>query len=526
MNSNWKAAAAGLGIAFTISAFAKPVTWWASYPVKPGEHILVSGGGWTKDVKVRLAGRHLDPTTVSETGVTFKWPAEMTEPMPAVVLEDAEGASKPIVLNAPTVWWAQGDDFDASSPGSAIRFFGRCLEVGKAEFIGSDGSVTPLKVAQRDVWSCTAEIPKDVKPGSYAVRLDGRETDLVWRVKVPENLWGDKVFKVVDFGAVPDDGKDDDKAVHAAIDAAKAAGGGTVLFPRGRIEVHSKLVLPPHVRLKGVSRDVSGLHWQDFFDPPDRLVTGEHTFGIEDLFLTCGLCRQGIRPNALPTHDIYLKRLRLRFITDQWRDNERSDDYSDFLRRYNMPGHAIQVYRGSRVWLEDVDVYWDKNSPGAMTVGPRLEINATDVVLRNCSSRGFGFCRFSIRRALVENNDFEHTTISIVPATRDMFWSRNRLFDRYSGDREAITQDLRSNAYVDYQPAGVVDGVNVRMIVPETVGYSYAFGKNPGWNRLEEWNGGNIQIVAGRGLGQVRQIVKAVSKTEYVIDRPFDLEPD
>ena len=91
-------------------------------------------------------------------------------------------------------------------------------------------------------------------------------------------------------------------------------------------------------------------------------------------------------------------------------------------------------------------MYWDRNSPGALTIWPRLDVNATDFVLRNCSTRGSGFCRFSVRRALVEQNDFETTTVSIIPATQDMFWSRNRHLDRYAGDREAVTQDLRSNA--------------------------------------------------------------------------------
>ena len=519
MSSHWKAAAAGLGIAFAVSAVAKPVTWWASYPVKPGEHVLVSGGGWAKDVKVRLADRTLEPTTVSETGVTFKWPAEMTEPMPAVVLKDAEGASEPIVLNAPTVWWAQGDDFDASSPGSAVRFFGRCLDVGKAEFVGSDGSATSLKVTQRDVWSCTAEIPKDMKPGAYAVRLDGRETDVTWRVKVVENLWGDKVFKVVDFGAVPDDGKDDDKAVHAAIDAAKAAGGGTVLFPRGRIDVHSELEVPRGVLLKGESRDASGLYWADFFNPPPRLVNLNSRTGIEDLYLSCGLFARGIRMEPDAT-DIALRRLRVRFLTNQWRD---SCGPEEFLRRYNMGGQVVEMYRGGRLVLEDVDLYADKND----TETPRLSLNATDVVIRGCDFRGTGWCRFSIRRALVENNRFATTTCSIVPGTAETFWSRNEHSDRYAGDAECITHDLRSNAYWEFQPGGVVEGTHVRFDVPKDIPFMFPNGsRNAEWNRIENWVGGNVQIVAGRGLGQVRRIARVLSRTEFEIDRPFDLVPD
>lgn len=41
------------------------------------------------------------------------------------------------------------------------------------------------------------------------------------------------------FGAVPDDGRDDTEAIQKAIDAAGSAGGGVVLIPRGRYEIHT-----------------------------------------------------------------------------------------------------------------------------------------------------------------------------------------------------------------------------------------------------------------------------------------------
>ena len=42
-----------------------------------------------------------------------------------------------------------------------------------------------------------------------------------------------KIFNVADFGAVPDDGKDDQDAVQRTIDAASVNGGGIVFFPPG-----------------------------------------------------------------------------------------------------------------------------------------------------------------------------------------------------------------------------------------------------------------------------------------------------
>ncbi len=44
------------------------------------------------------------------------------------------------------------------------------------------------------------------------------------------------IFKVEDFGAVPNDGKDDIDAIQKAVDAAEQVGGGVVLFPRGTFD--------------------------------------------------------------------------------------------------------------------------------------------------------------------------------------------------------------------------------------------------------------------------------------------------
>lgn len=49
------------------------------------------------------------------------------------------------------------------------------------------------------------------------------------------------VFDVTGFGAVPNDGKDDQEAIQRAIDAAEKAGGGVVFFPPGIYHVNSDL---------------------------------------------------------------------------------------------------------------------------------------------------------------------------------------------------------------------------------------------------------------------------------------------
>ena len=56
---------------------------------------------------------------------------------------------------------------------------------------------------------------------------------VLWLVVGLAPWLGAATFNVRDYGAVPDDGKPDTAAVVAALTAAQAAGGGTVLFPKG-----------------------------------------------------------------------------------------------------------------------------------------------------------------------------------------------------------------------------------------------------------------------------------------------------
>ncbi len=83
--------------------------------------------------------------------------------------------------------------------------------------------------------------------------------------ELPSRSFNDKkVFKVVDFGAIPNDGKDDIDAIQAAVNAAEAANGGIVLFPQGvfdfDVETSQKFihVSMSNIVLRGYGEGVDG----------------------------------------------------------------------------------------------------------------------------------------------------------------------------------------------------------------------------------------------------------------------------
>jgi len=67
------------------------------------------------------------------------------------------------------------------------------------------------------------------------------------------------VFNVRDYDAVGDNSTDDTAAIQDAIDAAEAAGGGTVFFPAGTYKLTDTVNLKANVRLQGAGRRVTYL---------------------------------------------------------------------------------------------------------------------------------------------------------------------------------------------------------------------------------------------------------------------------
>ena len=99
---------------------------------------------------------------------------------------------------------------------------------------------------------------------------------------------GGPFFKVTDYGAVPDDGKDDQAAIQRAIDDASSSGRGVVLFPPGRFVVNSdrdkmrSLTLSKsHIVLRGSGCGKGGTvlymkHHRDPTDPKKMYSTPFH----------------------------------------------------------------------------------------------------------------------------------------------------------------------------------------------------------------------------------------------------------
>ena len=531
---------AGVIVLAAGAAQQAPVVTWASYPVVGGDHVLLHGADWGARPRVQIGGASLEGGALSDTGLVFPFPGGEERILEGRV-ENERGRSGPFALNVPTVWWLQGDGGDSSTPGGRLRIFGRSLAAygkGTAARTRVWLGERELELVQTDVWSLDARVPADCPSGTYPVRVSnglkgGRERyDAgTWRVAPPRAVWKSDVFDVTDFGAEENDDGSDSAAFAAAMEAARKNGGGIVHVPCGRFVLKETLVIPPHVLLRGEDRALSQICFPDTMNPPENLIEGTHSFGIHDLFISSGLYRNGIvaksemaSANCMAsergtlTHDVSLRRLRIKLVSDQWRDER---NLENFLPRYSLRGDGILVRNCLRGEIEDCVLYCDKDAQRT------LFFNFTGDYIRmaNCRINGTGWAVFGGDRCIYENNDANNCTYSICSVCRRMFWSGNRQTDLFINNREAVTHDGAKTAFCTKNrgeqgcASGTVEGTRVKLVYPPNM--VWKSGTN-----FNAWVGCELQITDGRGVGQTREITSMKGYEDLTIDRPFDIAPD
>lgn len=551
----------GFGAAFFAGALAAtaaetPAVFWASSPTRPGEHVLLGGGGWNEgeDLAVEIGGHRVKPDMVSRTGLVFGWPADLAQSVAEARVVGASGASKPVSLNAPEVWWMQGDNHDASTPGGWLRVFGRALDFGGRARVrlAGNGGTRELRLTHRGTWDLAAEVPADLACGEYEVTVDsglgagaavqaGR-----WKVAAAKPFWKETVFDIEDFGATPNDETDDGWAIAAALAAAKANGGGVVRVPRGRFRCGRLLELPPHTLLKGEGRDRSEIAWRDDPNPPPALILGSHSFGVEDLRLSAVAWRNGIATGMADlrvagldgtwktrTHDVSIRRVRLHFVSDFYRSMYNADDMWNRFTKDN--GAALRLRAVSRCVIEDTEIYADKKARFYDVDGEYVRFVRSSV-----SGTGDTWCVLGGDRVIFEGNTGFNVTYSVNNCSRRMFWGRNRTRDVYTNNREGITTDGRITAFFSKQrkkgdklPPGASPTAAKGLVSATADGTRMKLEWDPrcfsvygGDKGCRKWVGYTVAIASGRGAGQSRTITAFPDWHALEVDRPWDVAPD
>ena len=581
------------GLMLVCAAEAAPVIIWASDPVRSGETVVVRGDAFGRKAKVEVSvsgqGDWKPAEILQQTERTLKFVLPKELPAGVVCFRiQVDGAFSELQkLNAPKVWWIQGDQVESATPGGWIRLFGLNLGLKKGAklILRNEGISVPLRLIAVDEFNFRAEVPDTVSVGRYRVELGSvegitGENVMAGKVEIvtsPKQL--NKVYNVTDFGSKPGqpdaiqyytgmkalDQVDSTESIQKALNAAGKSGGGVVYFPRGIYVLSKGVEVPAGVILRGAGRGQTALSWVDdqlprekedlvklmwgslLFKPiPDPqnaahpyLIRGPGHFGVEDLAIYAVNHRAGILsdfPDTAPGAGhvkIHRVLMRLnRFINVQRTGRHYADAEEAFLRRWkdepkggaNCQG-AIHL-SGPNLEVVDCDIY---SSMSAMIFN-----GASGVIARNRiagTGRSWTVMGRKTRKLIFEENlclDGGICLLNVhVTASHE-----GKLGDASNFSRELYcARNSIEDCYVLDRDGGFVSDFHSPLGIytgwaKRSEGTKTTLGSSmQGEDLSSKWAGAMVSVLDGKGAGQVRWM-KSLAGNEVVVDEPWQVPLD
>ena len=532
-----------LGLA-TVGASASPHVFWASDPIRPGETVLLRGADFGDKPVIEVArladdeagfpaskapawpgsGVKADARQASDKSVKFAVPTALAAGVFAYRLTGT-GGSVVGLLNRPAVWWVQGDTGLTASPGGWLRLFGKNLAWdGKTKTtVRLQGPRALSLTVAADAYGAKLAVPKDLPPGDYQVFLhSGRGGAAGWSEPVKVTIakpaaWPQTVYNVKESGADGTGAKDDTEAVQAALDKAKAAGGGIVYFPRGRYQLTATLRIPRFTVLRGEGETLVSIFWPDTTTPPNQWLAGTNSFGLENFTLYCGNYKTLLTGDTrgADAGDVFLRRVRIR--ANIYRGHMEPQEVD---RRYKIGvatgfggGYFLVTLGGKNIEVSDCDLY---SSSCILSLteprGTRIQRNVMG------DGRWGGSGIFGGEGIIIEGNQYVGCDLMSWGAAGGLgygnlghvYIGHNSFTLEHGGDREPITSDASGEVYHGPLAGGDVTSITLP--------------KEPK-DKGQQWIGSAVYVVSGRGEGQWRRIA-GFDGARIKVDRPWDVVPD
>lgn len=568
---------------------AKPVIIWASDPVRPGETVVVRGDAFGKTPQVTVSqapdSAAWQPAEVLQrTDRTLKFilPATLKPGIVSFRIASGPEISEPVLLNEPEIWWTQGDQTDSATPGGWIRVFGLNLELKPtAKLTLSQGGRT-IEIAPQavDAYNVKVALPESLEAGDYQMSLVTSENHPAARTEIgamqvkPRPAGNERVFDVTKFGAtnaMPGSiqyytgmmalgQKDSVEAIQKTIDAAGAAGGGVVWFPRGIYVLSRGLTVPPKVTLRGAGRGATALSWVDDMLPREKeeitrltwgsllykpikdpenpahpfLIKGQGHFTVEDLAMYAVNHRAGIQSDP-PVADndsghVKIRRVVMRlnrFINNQENSRHYTNFEDVFIRRWKEEPQRGQTWQGAIhlggpcIEVTDCDIF---SSMSAMVLN-----GASGHIARNRIAgvpKHWTILARRTQRLIFEENECLNGGISLLNVhamasndgktlytsnfSREIYMANNSIKDSYLKDRDGgFVSDFHA-------PLGVHTGW-----AASSNGTTATLAKaTEGSNLTQTWQGAMVSVLDGKGAGQVR-FMKSIAGTQVEVDAPW-----
>jgi len=526
--------------------WAAPTVFWHSDPIGPDESVLVIGSDLgpapqvelirlddgaveTPDAEADLVGAwvRVEPLQPTDGSLKLIIPADMPDGIVGYRITVGQAAATGL-LNRPVAWWVQGDLGPAASPGGWLRLLGKNLASA------GDGAVHPsvyLKgpeqlplPAQATCYQSRAQIPADLAPGEYEVYAhSGRGGAAGWSEPLKLTIrerpeWPTAVYSVLDYGADGSGARDSTEPIRAALKAAEAAGGGIVQLPRGRYQISGDLAIPRFTLLRGEARELTALFWPDTETPPEALVHGTNSFGLEDVTLYASRHQHVIAADlgqAPDAGNVFVRRVRVR--ADAYRGHLEPADVDkrlkEALKLSTGGGDTIRM-GGENIEITDCDLYGSGRAlflsrvRGGVVSGNSL-YNGRWGWYCISGSDGLVFERNTVTGADLMSTGGGLNCLDGSNCSQSVYYANNTLSLMHGWDREAMTSDAGGGAYF-----GAVESAEGQEV---TLAGDPEDGRN--------WAGGGLFILDGRGRGQYRRIVSMQGR-DVTVESPWAVAPD
>ncbi|MEA9604990.1 hypothetical protein QY702_00675 [Xanthomonas campestris pv. plantaginis] len=562
------------------------VTFWASQPVDRNETVVVSGGNIRPTATVRLtrledgaAGSPLEKADSANNGWSSVTPTQATEQSLKFQLPDrargvyayqivtGNGAGATTLVNAPDIWFVQGNVGGGASPRGRLTVFGTALgrmsESSQPVRLAlvSNGAVQRILTAdasnpkEEGMYAQSFAIPADLPEGDYELYLHNgsggpsawsryenfgvgadrtapRRTITTVSIAYPTN-WPNTQCRVAPPAG---NGASDDASFAAAF--ACAANGGVVSIPAGRYTLSQQYAqgfnqkIPNHVVIAGAGKDATVLSFPTanntslfrgngiFYTPPRQPKCGQqinwatNLFGVRDLAIEAPAMTEGygIVFEHMPLADLRS----VPFVRDIRLTLGRQAD-----RTANGPlTTGIQASNVSNLQISGNDITaskpitMDKHVYGATVQNNTLRWHELALTFNH-----------DVQNALITHNQHisagapYHKTpseLGFAAPSRDVYYADNA--SQYPQDAQQswqLTMDEGIGNYLGKVAAS--SGTTLTLASnPKDVPY------------LCDPDGNSVMIVSGKGAGQMRYLMGNASplSNRVNLDRAWDIPPD
>lgn len=561
------------------------MTFWASQPVDRNETVVVSGGNISPTATVRLTrlddgavGSPLDTADSANNGWSSVTPTQATEQSLKFQLPDSargvyayqivtgNGAGATTLVNAPDIWFVQGNVGGGASPRGRLNVFGTALGRMSASSqpvklaLIRNGAVQRILTAdasnpKEGMYAQSFAIPADMPEGDYELYLHNgsggpsawsryqnfgvgadrtapRHTITTVSIAYPTN-WPNTQCKVA---PAIGNGAPDDASFAAAF--ACAANGGVVSIPAGRYTLSQQYAqgfnqkIPNHVVIAGAGKDATVLSFPTannttlfkgngvYYTPPrqpkcdQQINWATNLFGVRDLAIEAPVMNDGygiVFEHMSPTD------LRsVPFVRDIRLTLGRQADRT----ANGPPTTGIQASNVSNLQISGNDITaskpitMDKHVYGATVQNNTLRWHELALTFNH-----------DVQNALITHNQHisagapYHKTpseLGFAAPGRDVYYADNA--SQYPQDAQQTWQLTMDEGIGNYLGKVAASSGTALTLASNAKDVPY----------LCDPDGNSVMIVSGKGAGQMRYLMGNASPlgNRVNLDRAWDIPPD